>query len=118
MLNLIHLQSQMREKLSFAKTTILNNNGVLSQNAKAVTPNGLNWLFLRLNVAQSGTGAGVNPSYIDLATSKRFPLMVWLILQNKPIGEYVKRLLLQPRVRPHRPNLGLLLKIAKGAFLC
>lgn len=118
MLNLIHLQSQMREKLSFAKTAILNNNGVLSQNELAVTPNGLNWLFLRPNVAQSGTGAGVNPSYMDLATSKRFPLMVWLILQNKPIGEYVKRLLIQPRVRPHHPITGYQLKTELGAFLC
>lgn len=102
------------EHISLDKPIKIENNAILSQNAKAVTPNGLNWLFLRPSATQSG--AGVSPSYTDLATSKRFPLMVWLILQNKPIGEYAKRLLLQPRVRPHRPNLGLLLKIAKGAF--
>lgn len=36
----------------------------------------------------------------------RLFFMVWLILQNKPLGEYVERLLLVPRVRPNHPILG------------
>lgn len=36
----------------------------------------------------------------------RLCFMVWLILQNKPLGEYVERLLIIPRVRPNHPILG------------
>ncbi|WP_019520172.1 hypothetical protein [Faucicola boevrei] len=36
----------------------------------------------------------------------RLFFMVWLILQNKPLGEYVERLLCKPRVRPNHPILG------------
>lgn len=36
----------------------------------------------------------------------RLFFMVWLILQNKPFGEYVERLLIIPRVRPNHPILG------------
>ncbi|MDO4896297.1 MAG: hypothetical protein Q3971_02945 [Moraxella sp.] len=63
------------------------------------------------------------PPYTDHHTAPhgvlvRFPLMVWLILQNKPFGEYVKRFLVRPRVRPHRPNTGFSTQNLKGAFPC
>ncbi|WP_432480702.1 hypothetical protein [Moraxella sp. ZY200743] len=91
----------------------------LSQNLLAVTPNGLHWLFLRPNTAKAGIGVSVNPSYTQtLPMLANFrPFMVWLILQNKPVGEYVKRSLVRPRVRPHRPLLGKLLKTLLGASI-
>lgn len=121
MLNLSKLQAILNEIISLATPAKSRDNKILSQNELAVTPNGLNWLFLRPNTAQ--TGVGVNPPYTDHHTAPkgvlvRFPLMVWLILQNKPIGEYAKRLLIQPRVRPHRPFMGFLLKNELGAFPC
>ena len=121
MLNLTQLQEILSEIISLAKHAGVQDNSVLSQNTLAVMPNGLNWLFLRPNTAQ--TGVGVNPPYSNHHTAPkgvlvRFPLMVWLILQNKPFGEYVKRLLMLPRVRPHRPFMGKLLKTTLGAFQC
>ncbi len=89
----------------------------LSQNLLAVTPNCQNWLFLRPN---TGSSASVSTPYSNLtkaiSRSKRYPLMVWLILQNKPFGEYVERLLTEPRVGPRRPNLGYFLNKLLGAF--
>ena len=43
-------------------------------------------------------------------------LMVWLILQNKPLGEYVKRFLVIPRVRPHHPITGFSTQNLQGVF--
>lgn len=104
-MNILHLKHLGSENISLHKPQPNSDNGVLSQKQKAVTPNCLNWLFLRLNTAK---GVGVNPSYINYAQRVDYPFMVWLILQNKPIGEYVKRLLFVPRVKPHRPFLGCL----------
>lgn len=101
----ISLKQELIKNISLAKIAGVKYDERLSQNTLAVTPNGLNWLFLRPNTAK---GAGVNPSYIGNVNTLYFPFMVWLILQNKPVGEYVKRLLMLPRVRPHRPFLGLL----------
>ena len=107
----------MNKIISLDKITEIRQNGVLSQKLTAVTPSGLDWLFLRPNTAQHGIGSGVNPPYTGYHTAKsglvRFPLMVWLILQNKPLGEYVKRLLFQPR---HHPFMGNLLKTEIGVF--
>ena len=110
------LKDKQHEKISVDKLFKVFNNAFLSQNLQAVTPNCPNWLFLRPDTATHGENAGVNPSYTDHAQSVRYPFMVWLILQNKPVGEYVERLLVRPRVRPHRPILGYLLKILQGAF--
>lgn len=68
---------------SLAKKISKRYDGVLSQKYLAVMPNGLNWLFLCPNFIK-----GMNPSY--LANLGKV-LMVWLILQNKPIGKYAKR---------------------------
>lgn len=62
----------------------------LSQNTLAVMPHRPNWLFY--------CPKGSNPPSHTGKT--RLPLMGWLILQNKPLGEYVERLLTLPRVRP------------------
>lgn len=115
----ISLKQELIKNISLAKNAGVKYDEPLSQNAKAVTPNGLNWLFLRPNTAKAGIGISVSPSYTQtLPMLANFrPFMVWLILQNKPIGEYVKRFLLQPRVRPHRPFLGLLTQNAKGASI-
>ena len=112
-LNTIQSNHIPNENISLHKPQPNSDNGVLSQKQKAVTPNCLNWLFLRLNTVK---GAGVNPSYINYAQRVDYPFMVWLILQNKPIGEYVKRLLFVPRVKPHRPFLGCLTQKTKGVF--
>lgn len=115
----ISLKQELIKNISLAKNAGVKYDEPLSQNAKAVTPNGLNWLFLRPNTAKAGIGVSVSPSYMQtLPMLANFrPFMVWLILQNKPIGEYVKRFLLQPRVRPHRPFFGLLTQNAKGASI-
>ncbi|MFA9487189.1 MULTISPECIES: hypothetical protein [unclassified Moraxella] len=110
----IQVKCFISEILSLAKIAGVKYDERLSQNELAVTPNGLHWLFLRPNTAK---GAGVNPSYIGNVNTLYFPFMVWLILQNKPVGEYVKRLLIQPRVRPHRPFMGKLLKTELGASI-
>ncbi|OAV05138.1 hypothetical protein [Moraxella catarrhalis] len=110
-MNKIQCKLKLSEIISLDKIDEIRQNGVLSQKQKAVTPNRQNWLFLRPNTAQHGIGSGVNLPYTDHHTAKsglvRFPLMVWLILQNKPLGEYAERLLFVPRVRPHRLFLGL-----------
>ena len=114
----IQVKFFISEILSLAKNAGVKYDEPLSQNTIAVTPNGLNWLFLRPNTAK---GAGVSPSYTQSLPAKLLadfrPFMVWLILQNKPVGEYVKRLLLLPRVRPHRPFMGKLLKTTIGASI-
>ncbi|RKW41837.1 MAG: hypothetical protein D8B60_05920 [Moraxella sp.] len=112
-MNILHLKHLGSENISLHKPQPNGDNGVLSQILLAVTPNCLNWLFLRLNTTK---GAGANPSYINYAQRVDYPFMVWLILQNKPIGEYVKRLLFVPRVKPHRPFLGCLTQKTKGVF--
>ncbi|MGP1606838.1 MAG: hypothetical protein ACTTGU_01605 [Moraxella sp.] len=112
-MNILHLKHLGSENISLHKPQPNSDNGVLSQKQKAVTPNCLNWLFLRLNTVK---GAGVNPSYINYAQRVDYPFMVWLILQNKPIGKYVKRLLFVPRVKPHHPFLGCLTQKTKGVF--
>lgn len=109
-MNEIQCKSKLSEIISLATPAKSTHNGVLSQKLKAVMPNGLNWLFLRPNT-------GVNPSYTGNVVTLYFPFMVWLILQNKPVGEYVKRYLCKPRVRPHRPFLGLLTQNYKGASI-
>lgn len=95
------------ENKSLDKQVDATNNGVLSQKLIAVKPNCSNWLFLRPNTAQSGTGAGVNPSYICF-TSTKPSSYDGVILQNKPIGEYAERFLLVPRVDP--------ITLLKGCF--
>lgn len=109
---------KISENISLATPTKSRDNKNLSQNELAVMPNGLNWLFYCL---QSNKDKAI-PPYTDHHTAKgvlvRLPFMVWLILQNKPFGEYVKRLLLIPRVRPHRPNTGFSTQNLTGAFPC
>lgn len=102
------------ENKSLDKQVDATNNGVLSQNCKAVTPNCSNWLFYCLNGDNPHTGI---TSYMGFVFTKYFPFMVWLILQNKPIGEYVERLLYKPRVRPHRPIIRVLTQNCKGVFV-
>lgn len=114
MLNIIHYQGKLDENLSLAMHAKSGNNGSLSQEQKAVTPNGLNWLFYCPKCANPLA----IPPYNHFATTGNLPLMVWLILQNKPFGEYAKRLLFVPRVRPRHPIIGFLLKNQKGAFPC
>lgn len=111
MLNIIHHQGKFDEKLSIAKVIMTGYYEFLTQKQIAVTPNGLNWLFYCPKHR-------VIPPYNHFATTGNLPLMVWLILQNKPIGEYAKRLLFVPRVRPYHPIIGFLLKNQIGAFLC
>lgn len=115
----ISLKQEFIKNISLAKNAGVKYDEPLSQNYKAVTPNGLNWLFLRPNTAKAGVGVSVSPSYMQtLPMLANFrPFMVWLILQNKPFGEYVKRYLCKPRVRPHRPFLGLLTQNYKGASI-
>lgn len=100
---------QISEIISLVKCAGVIDNDALSQNVKAVTPNRQNWLFYCSN----------NLSYLTIPPYTGIfclSFMVWLILQNKPFGEYAKRYLLQPRVRPHRPFLGLLTQNVKGVF--
>ena len=101
------------ENKSLDKQVDATNNGILSQKHIAVTPNCSNWLFYCLN--GDNPHAGIT-SYIDFVFTKCLSFMVWLILQNKPIGEYVERFLYVPRVRPHRPMTGYLLKNHIGVF--
>lgn len=119
-MNKIQCKSKVSEIISLDKITEIRQNGVLSQKLTAVTPSGLDWLFLRPNTAQHGIGSGVNSPYTGYHTTKsglvRFPLMVWLILQNKPLGEYVKRFLVIPRVRPHHPITGFSTQNLQGVF--
>ncbi|UXZ05544.1 hypothetical protein [Moraxella nasicaprae] len=114
-MNKIQFKAIFDENISLDKSVNVEYDKNLSQNLLAVTPNGLNWLFLRPNTAQSGVG--MNPSYTHNVDTLCFPFMVWLILQNKPVGEYVKRYLVRPRVRPHRPFMGKLLKTLLGASI-
>lgn len=111
---------KLSDIISLDKITKIRQNSVLFQKLQAVTPSGLDWLFLCQNTAQHGIGSGVNLSYTNHHTAKsglvRFPLMVWLILQNKPLGEYVKRFLVIPRVRPHRPITGFFTQNLQGVF--
>lgn len=92
----------------FGKRAKANYHGVLSQKLKAVKPYRLNWLFCCLSIHVQAKSS----SYIGVI---RLVFMVWLILQNKPIGKYAERFLLVPRVRPHHPILGYLLNKLKGA---
>lgn len=108
----IYLKSHFSEIISLAKNAGVKYDELLSQNLYSGSPYRQNWLFLRPN-----KGAGVNPSYIGNVFTLYFPFMVWLIVQNKPIGEYVQRLLYRPRVRPHRPFMGKLLKTCIGASI-
>ena len=85
------------EKISFAIDGASGDNGVLSQNYIAVTPNCQNWLFLRPNTAKR---AGVNPSYKDFVPTKHLSSYDGVTPQNKPFGEYVGRYLCKPRVNP------------------
>ncbi|WP_143821549.1 hypothetical protein [Moraxella cuniculi] len=100
----IHFKQILNEIISLAKTAGVKYDGNISQKCKAVVPNCPNWLFLR-------------PSYTqNLHTADFRPFMLWLILQNKPIGEYAERLLYIPRVKPQHPFMGKLLKKCKGVF--
>lgn len=72
------------------------NNAILSQNSKAVKPNRQTVAFFMPIIGQ----------FLPYTGFLRLFFMVWLILQNKPFGEYVERLLLRPRVRPNHPILG------------
>lgn len=87
-----------------------------SQNVKAVKPNRQNWLFYCPKSDKDKASPIIYAKFITNNKINLRPFMVWLILQNKPVGEYAKRYLLQPRVRPHRPSLGLLTQNVKGVF--
>lgn len=97
MLNCIQQKSKNTEKISLPKCLScvagVGNNGVLSQKVKAVQPNRQSLAFLLPKTRQ----------FLPYTGFLRLSFMVWLILQNKPIGEYAKRLLLLPRVRPNHP---------------
>lgn len=97
MLNCIQQKSKNTEKISLPKclscVASVGDNGVLSQNSKAVKPNRQTMAFFMPNTGQ----------FLPYTGFLRLSFMVWLILQNKPVGEYVKRLLLRPRVRPNHP---------------
>lgn len=112
-MNEIKLKRLFDEILSLATPAQNADNSRLSQKLKAVMPYRQNWLFYCLHGANSHTD---NTLYTYFVLTKCFSLMVWLILQNKPIGEYAKRFLLVPRVRPHRPLTGLLTQNLKGVF--
>ena len=93
-MNYIHHSILDREKISFAISAMSGDNGILSQNQIAVSPNCQNWLFLRPNTA------GVNPSYKDFVQTKHPSSYDGVTPQNKPFGEYVGRFLFVPRVNP------------------
>lgn len=99
MKNIQHIKLY-HEKISFAIDGAIGDNGILSQNHIAVTPNCQNWLFLRPNTATNGIGAGVNPSYKDFVQTKHLSSYDGVTPQNKPFGEYVGRFLYVPRVNP------------------
>lgn len=99
-MNNIHHKPLNHEKISFAIDVMNGDNGYLSQNEIAVSPNCQKWLFLRSNTATSGIGAGVNPSYKDFVQTKHLSSYDGVTPQNKPFGEYVGRYLFQPRVNP------------------
>ncbi len=92
-MNILHLKHLGSENISLHKPQPNGDNGVLSQNAIAVTPYRPNWLFYCLFL-------GKNPSYLNFINIKCLPSHDGVILQNKPMGEYAERLLLQPRVNP------------------
>lgn len=87
-----------------------------SQNAIAVKPNRQNWLFYCPKSDKDKASPIIYAKFITNNKINLRPFMVWLIVQNKPVGKYVQRLLLQPRVRPHHPFKGNLLKTAIGVF--
>lgn len=93
-MNFIHHSILDREKISFAISAMSGNNGILSQNHIAVSPNCQNWLFLRPNTA------GVNPSCTHFVNTKHLSSYDGVTPQNKPFGEYVGRFLYVPRVNP------------------
>ena len=109
----IIFKDMLSEFISLDKIGGVSDNGTLSQNLLAVTPNCSNWLFYCLHGHQHHTD---DTPYTVFVFAKYFHFMVWLIPQNKPIGEYVERLLLRPRVRPHHPMTGYLLKTLTGVF--
>lgn len=76
------------ENKSFDKVVRVADNSFLSQKYLAVTPNCSNWLFYCLHGDNPHTA---NTSFIDFVFAKCLSFMVWLILQNKPTGEYVER---------------------------
>ncbi len=82
------------EKISFAINRASGDNGILSKKSLAVKPHRQNWLFLRPNTV------GVNPSYKDFLQTKLLSFYDGVTPQNKPIGEYVGRFLVMPRVNP------------------
>ncbi len=82
------------EKISFAINRASGDNGILSKKSLAVKPHRQNWLFLRPNTV------GVNPSYKDFVQTKHLSFYDGVTPQNKPIGEYVGRFLVMPRVNP------------------
>lgn len=115
MLNFIQFQRQIREKLSLAKTAILNNNGTLSQKYLAVSHTAKLGFFVAPITGQTRHFSNHNAS---IGKMVGLSIMVWLIPQNKPFGKYGERLLDMPRVRPHHPNLGLFTQNYLGAFQC
>ncbi|UNU73650.1 hypothetical protein LU293_01690 [Moraxella nasovis] len=105
-MNIIQKTTAKREFISLAKINECLQNSVLSQKCKAVR-----------HTAQTGFFIAYSQGKPTISNAFWcYSLMVWLILQNKPFGEYVERLLYIPRVRPHHPFAGLLLKNCKGAY--
>lgn len=105
MLNYIQQKSKNTEKISLPKCLSyvagVGNNGILSKIISGTPNRQLLAFFMpkwyQLPCKQSNIHA------LNISNFGYIFVMVWLILQNKPIGEYVKRLLIMPRVRPHRP---------------
>lgn len=52
-MNKIQFKAIFDENISLAKSAGVEYDKNLSQNYKAVMPNGLNWLFLRLHIPQA-----------------------------------------------------------------
>lgn len=92
-MNLIKFKLKTSENISLATDKQMGNNGVLSQNEIAVTPNCQNWLFYCLSQDN-------NLSYQGFVPTKHLSNYDGVTPQNKPIGEYVGRLLFRPRVNP------------------
>lgn len=98
----------MSEFFSLVLLVKIIENLILSQNSKAVKPNRQIMAFFMPNTRQ----------FLPYTGFLCLFFMVWLILQNKPFGEYVERLLLRPRVRPNHPILGYfpLTQNSKGGY--
>lgn len=97
-MNRFNFKVLMSEFFSLVLLVKMIENLILSQKVKAVKPNRQTMAFFMPITGQ----------FLPYTGYLRLCFMVWLILQNKPLGEYVERLLLLPRVRPNHPILAVL----------